>query len=241
MMKSTGKKIIVGLALAAAVVLLGGLTYNSVQLGRQRDQLLTDLSTEQNKYKLLQHKYAEQKAVIASLQREKITIEGNLEQTRQALVTAEAEKKALLDQLSSGEDQCKQDVVKLEKYVEKYKDQIEQLIENRDQYKAKLAETVAVVKERNEMIYTLKAEKEELTVNLQETSTTLKRCVKHNGRFSQLAEELVMAYEKKGVGDSMLQSEPFTQIKKVEVEQLVQQYRDRIDNENLELISPSQH
>jgi hypothetical protein len=85
------------------------------------------------------------------------------------------------------------------------------------------------------MIHGLRAEKDDLTAELGEKRASLKRCVKHNSRFSKLAEELIGAYENKGFGSSLIQAEPFTQLKKVEIEKLVEKYRDQIDDNNLQL------
>lgn len=221
-------------AVAGLVIFWGVATYQLIQ---ERNGLRVALAAEQNRYKMLHRKYAEEKALSASLQRAKLAAEGALRQAQEALETARAEQERLGTELAQVEEKYAQKTVKLEERVEQYKEQLAKLVENRDQYKAKLAETVAVVKERNAMIYTLTNEKETLTANLQETTSTLNRCEKHNARLSVLSEELVTAYENKGVGASILQKEPLTGLKQVEVEKLIQQYRDRIDNENLELIN----
>jgi hypothetical protein len=41
--------------------------------------------------------------------------------------------------------------------------------------------------------------------------------------------QLLERYEKKGCMSSLLEQEPFTQIKRVELENLVEDYRDRLD------------
>ena len=210
--------------------------YSHYQLIKERDTLLVDLDREQQKFKHLQKKYAEQKAQTAVLQRAKLAQEGKLRQAQKELDAMQAEKETLQTELAHAEEKFSGKIVKLEDRIEKYKEQLQKLVDNRDQYKEKLAETVEIVRERNTVIQTLTAEKDELTLNLQETTSTLNRCVKHNTRLCVLAEEVIEAYENKGTGTALLQGEPFTQLKKVEIEQLVQVYLDRIDNENLELI-----
>ena len=231
-MRPKRKQKILWLTLITIVGLVGYWGYTTYQLVKERDGLIADLMRAQQKFKMLQRKYAEEKAQVAMLQRSKLALEGKLRQSQQELTAAQEEKEALVSELATVEE-------KFSRKIEKYEKKLARLKENRDKYKAKLAETVAIVKERNKMIRTLTAEKEELTINLQETTSSLKRCVKHNARLSQLAEELVNAYENKGIGDSLLHAEPITQLEKVEVEKLVQEYRDRIDNDNLELINPS--
>ncbi len=226
---------VVVISTAVLILFLG---YTCYRLNKERDALTLSLKQEQNRYKALQVKYAEQKTRMATMRRSKLALEGNLRQAQKELKTVQEEKDALAEELAGLEEKYDQKVATLKAHIEKYKENMEKLVENRDAYKAELAETVAVVKERNEMIHELTAEKEDLSLKLQETKATLKRCVKHNARLSVLSEELVTAYENKGVGDSLLHAEPLTQLERVEVEKLIQEYRDRIDDNNLELINP---
>jgi chromosome segregation ATPase len=228
----------VWMLLFLAVSVAGYFGYTTHQLIRQRDGLVADLESEQCKFKSLQRKYAEEKAQVAAMQRAKLAVEGSLLQAQRAASSAEEEKAALRKKIADLEAESQRKTAKLEERIVQYAENLEKLKENRDQYKVKLDETVQLVKERNEMIVTLRSEKVELNADFQETTSGLRRCQKHNGRLTVLAEELVAAYENKGVGASLIQSEPFTQLKKVELEKLIQEYRDRIDNENLDLVKP---
>ncbi len=57
------------------------------------------------------------------------------------------------------------------------------------------------------------------------------RCVENNVRLYHLGDELIRQYQDKGLMRTLAQKEPFTQIKKVELEKLVQDYRDKIDQQ----------
>jgi chromosome segregation ATPase len=211
--------------------------YLNYAIGMERDHLAADLDSSQKRNKIIQRKYAEEKAQVATLQRAKLSIEGQVLQAQQELSRAEQENADLNAKIESAEADCNRKTAKLEREVEKTNENIEKLKANRAQYKEKLAEVVQIVKERNQMIQTLSEKNEELNLDLQEKTSTLDRCGTHNARLTVLSEELLNAYEKKGVGDSLLNTEPLTQIKKVEMEHLIQLYRDRIDNDNLELIN----
>jgi len=56
-----------------------------------------------------------------------------------------------------------------------------------------------------------------------------KTCQANNLKLRTLAFELLDRYQKKGLFDRALQAEPFVQFKTVEIENLVQDYRDKID------------
>jgi chromosome segregation ATPase len=58
---------------------------------------------------------------------------------------------------------------------------------------------------------------------------TLQACDDKNAKLYQLTGDLMSSYQRKGVWDSVLQKEPFTGIKDVEIQSLLQEYRDKAD------------
>ncbi len=72
-------------------------------------------------------------------------------------------------------------------------------------------------------------EKQTLQAELQKTGRDLGRCETNNAELCTIAEELVKKYRDKGVGSVLLAKEPLTQIKKVKLEHLVQEYREEIE------------
>ncbi len=59
-----------------------------------------------------------------------------------------------------------------------------------------------------------------------------KTCQTSNLRLRTIAHEILDRYQNKGVFESLQQSEPFARIKSVEIENLVQDYGDKIDGLN---------
>ncbi|HUO44284.1 MAG TPA: hypothetical protein VMT94_05155 [Burkholderiales bacterium] len=55
-------------------------------------------------------------------------------------------------------------------------------------------------------------------------------CQANNLKLRNLAHEILDRYQNKGVFEGLLQREPFTQIKSVEIENLVQDYGEKIDD-----------
>jgi chromosome segregation ATPase len=72
-----------------------------------------------------------------------------------------------------------------------------------------------------------------LRAELEKTIRNVGRCEVNNARLCIIAEELVKAYRDKGVGAALLQKEPLTEIKKVELEQLAEKYRQEIEQQKL--------
>jgi len=60
------------------------------------------------------------------------------------------------------------------------------------------------------------------------------QCVANNARLCALGDELIKKYQNKGVMGALLEKEPITQIKKVELEKIAQEYRDKIDQQKIE-------
>ena len=59
------------------------------------------------------------------------------------------------------------------------------------------------------------------------------KCADNNIRLYHIGDELIKRYRDKGFTGTLLQNEPFTQVKKVELEKLVENYKERIDREKL--------
>jgi chromosome segregation ATPase len=91
---------------------------------------------------------------------------------------------------------------------------------------AKLAESERKVTE-------LRNEKQRVEVALAGHKKALGDCQARNARMYDLGNELLDKYEKKGCLDSALQAEPFTRLKRAQIEKMVEEDRERLDNEQL--------
>ncbi len=61
----------------------------------------------------------------------------------------------------------------------------------------------------------------------------LKICQSHNGQLYGLGREMMHKYRDKSCQDALAQVEPFTGLKKVEMENLLEAYRDKLDDQKL--------
>lgn len=64
-------------------------------------------------------------------------------------------------------------------------------------------------------------------------------CMKKNVALYDSHRDILRQYEKKGVFASLLQREPLTGIKQVEIENLIEDYRERIDPLQVKIPSPA--
>lgn len=65
------------------------------------------------------------------------------------------------------------------------------------------------------------------------TVRDLQSCRTHNDSLYTLGREMMQKYRDKSCKDALAQAEPFTGLKKVEVENLLETWRDRLDREKL--------
>jgi len=65
------------------------------------------------------------------------------------------------------------------------------------------------------------------------TTESLSSCDTKNARLCIISEELLKKYRNRGLGSVLLQSEPLTQLKKVELEHLIQQYQEEIAQQKI--------
>jgi chromosome segregation ATPase len=74
-----------------------------------------------------------------------------------------------------------------------------------------------------------KGERQTLEAELKKKTQNFDQCRGNNAELCVIAAELIDKYRNKGLGAVIAQKEPLTQIKKVELEKLTQQYQEEID------------
>ena len=233
MKEKTGKGktgiIIIFVLMVAGLSGSGFLFYQKLQLNRQITGLEQDIEDLSRRERILQKKYIQEKAKMASCARAKMaetSKNAQLIKTVTALkaekASFEAEKAAIEKTFQAKLDLSAKKIAALETYKEKMKQAREELIEK---YKT-LARTD---REKAGQISDLKIKKQELSSNLKMTKGELKRSLKHNARLCEIAEELTEKYrEKNGIS-----ADPFTKIGMVELEHMLQQYLKNIDKEKI--------
>jgi chromosome segregation ATPase len=96
---------------------------------------------------------------------------------------------------------------------------------------AKLLEVIEKYKALNQEKNTLSVNHANLEDVQRQTKTELQHCEENNIKMFKAGKEVLKSYEKKGVLDTLLTTEPVLQIKGVEMETLVQEYEDKLRKE----------
>lgn len=151
---------------------------------------------------------------------------------QQALAKAQQ----MLKSLSAERDSLKAENAKLNARLNAELDEMKaRLSETKSSASAAAARSAAESESQREAIAAGDARAKDLEVKLQDTDSRLaardkelSACTADNKKLGALSKELLGRYADKGMWDAMLVREPLTQIKRVELENLVQQYDDRI-------------
>lgn len=99
---------------------------------------------------------------------------------------------------------------------------------------AKLAETEIKLAETKETLNKSALAGRQLDTDLKQKNESLNACQAKNAKLHGYGVDLLDRYEKKGCGDALLQADPFTQLKRVEIENLMEDYSEKLDEQKLD-------
>jgi chromosome segregation ATPase len=149
---------------------------------------------------------AKLRAENAKLQKTAGTTEARLEETSSSLESVTREAAGVRTKLGSTEKRLERTTGQLKDVVAKYREQA-----------LKLRET--------------EARRNELEANLDATARQLEDAERKNLALYRLNREILTEFEKEGPWDGLLRKEPVIGFKRVEIENLVQEYEDKMRDE----------
>lgn len=159
----------------------------------------------------------------------------------------EEQKNEAMVSLEQKEQQCRSDLDKLQAVLQNERKtlgtQLEKLQEQthvlelkakeKEDAFAKTKQELQVTERRNnDLEQELKkttSEKNAFQTDLKKTARDLEQCSSNNAELCMIAGDLVKKYKNKGIGAAILEKEPLTQIRKVELEQFVRDYGEEIE------------
>ncbi|HCX01607.1 MAG: hypothetical protein WAW09_02050 [Smithella sp.] len=199
----------------------------SIGLGVGQYQLKKEQQISQGRMKEANKKIAFIQKKMAD---EKIEAATSIEQKCQSdMDKIQNEKKVLGGQLVKLKEQARNLEAKIEA---KIKEADELTVRNKKELQeagGKYDQVAQRVKQLERDVKKIKGEKDALKAQLKKTTTKLSSCEANNANLCIIGDELVKAYKNKGIGAAILEKEPLTQIKKVELEQLTQKYKEEIE------------
>jgi chromosome segregation ATPase len=152
-------------------------------------------------------------------------------QTQNADLTGQIEElKARLLGLEKTNQEHEASLARYEEAVGAYKQRLEESFERIRQTDAQLLDLAGVQQETSAALQHSRAQGERLTGELEDRTRQLGDCEDKNAKLYEANVEMAERFERKGLWDALLQAEPFTGIKQVEVENLLEEYRYRIED-----------
>ena len=227
------KKILIVLMVCLALSGMGYLGYLSLQLKDERDLLAEDLKSSQSRSDLLNQKYKEQKALVSRMQRQTLTLEGQVRQAKLDIEVVQKKNVRLAAHIKEVEGTCKATSSTCEKEKVVLEQTIKTLAVTHDQLKQRHEQTTALLKKTEAAKANLENDLQSTESDLEQALSKNKRYLSHNTELSRISKTLIARIEKNELGSSILVKEPLIQFKRVEIEKLLQEYLDQIDKQKI--------
>jgi ABC-type transporter Mla subunit MlaD len=148
---------------------------------------------------------------------------------------AVARAQRMLRQMSQERDALQAENTKFKSEIEELNRKLGSLKKSSEATLAKSREGNAVLSENLQKtaqnLRQTDAENTQLQATVVDQAQLIESCEAKNAKMVQINRELLEHYEKKGFFDAMLQREPLTQLKRVEIENITQEYQDEIDRQ----------
>ncbi|BBO85849.1 hypothetical protein DSCO28_64150 [Desulfosarcina ovata subsp. sediminis] len=228
------KKITLIFVIAILVVSTGLLGYRLYTLSKAHAATVEELSGMSHRAELLQRKYAEQKAQAAAFQRAKLTVEGLKRQAEMKADALAEQMEAMKAEMASIEQKQNGRIAALEARLTEKDDVIAKWKASHSALTDSLRQAKQTLRQRDEKIEDMAENTRQLESELEFASRTRDRYLSENQKIAATAKSILARYDEKGVfATAIMQVEPFTQLKKVELEKLIQDYLDQIDDQTL--------
>jgi chromosome segregation ATPase len=105
-----------------------------------------------------------------------------------------------------------------------------------DKVSKSLAELAAAHQIATRDLNSNEVQRKELSKSLAQRDSNLTACVGKNTKLHDFGVDLIKIYEKPSAYQAVLRTEPFSQIKRVELENILQDYNDKIDEQRVSSI-----
>ena len=219
---------LVALLMTASMGLSGYLWQENKSLNQHILVQEQEMEKSKRRQKAAQKKYTREKAKLGTCIRVKMAEQSKNQVLRKQVESLAGEKQALVEKVTKAESRLKSTVAAYKAKIEKLGAAREKVTAFLDTLREKYKAAVLSGREKDERISVLNSEKKDLESQLDMMENKLSRNRRHNEKLSVITEELTRKYREKSNG-----GEPFTKLKMVEIEHLIQEYIKRIDKEKI--------
>ncbi len=106
--------------------------------------------------------------------------------------------------------------------------------EELEKSRAQMQELIARFRETAQSLREVEQDRNEARTQLKTRDLEVKTCAQRNVQLADLANEALDRYEHKGIWTSLSQAEPITGLKRTEIQNLVDEYRAKVDDLRLQ-------
>ena len=164
---------------------------------------------------------------VSSLEQEKAKLGQDLEAAGKARKSAEGRAARLNRELKAEQQQREALAKELEQVKQDLAASGQQLAETRKT----LNDTGARLAQTSDELRRAQADKANLESIKTRNEREIVSCEDKNLKLYQTGRELMVRFEQKSCGEILAQKEPFTGLKRVEIENLLEEYRDKLDEQ----------
>ncbi|MGD9161302.1 MAG: hypothetical protein PVG39_23010 [Desulfobacteraceae bacterium] len=229
MKKKTSKLLIYIILFTAGFTI--ALLYGNYKLEKQRILMQSEIDKSERKAEQLQRRYVEQKATADRLQRMNVSLNGQKNTLKMELDRAKEEYADLENDFKKMETLKNENSNKLAECEKSYNSLLTENNRLQDRLEEEKTILTETKKEHEEQVEKLEKDRDDRIAELRSLENRMKSCTKKNARLCIIAEELLNRYENKGIMSTLLEKEPMTQIKKVELDTLTREYKENIEKQ----------
>jgi chromosome segregation ATPase len=207
--------------------LLIGLGIGQLRLGSERKAGQAKVRELVRKVSFLQRQYGEQRELRISSEDLAQSSRAELDKMREENRIVSERVKRVADENRKNTEQLKS----LDAEKRKLSGSYAELKSERDDMEKKYGRLLRSDSMHEKELKHAAAENQALTAEVKRLGQGLDRCSSNNASLVGIADELIGKYKGKGVLGAIMEKEPLTQIRKVELDRLAQEYRDKIDQQ----------
>jgi chromosome segregation ATPase len=206
------------------LLVLGCLVFGSVHAASDKKA-----SKDKEALRRVQMQLQQVQGQIATLEQEKATLGGERDLARKEAKVAQGKLGKLNKSLSEEKTRGEQ----LAKDLEGVKQELGTNQTRLGETEAKLAETAKTLFQTQQTLARTESDKRQLEGVKVRQEKEIASCESKNLKLYQTGRDLMTRFEQKSCGEILAQKEPFTGLKRVEVENLLEEYRDKLDDQKL--------
>ncbi|MDA8387647.1 MAG: hypothetical protein M0Z58_03145 [Nitrospiraceae bacterium] len=218
-------KVVIPVAILAAGLAIG-LGIGQVKINKESRVFEYRMKEVSRKITLMQNDMAEQETETAA------TMQQERQSDQDKLGKLESENKALAGQVGKLKAQAHELEIKTKQDYKAFAG-LRQMKRDNSELARELKKATTDERDLRTALKKTAGQKQTLQAELNKTTRDLGRCVSENASLCRIAADLVKKYRDKGLGSVLLESEPLTQIKRVELEHLTRKYRKEIEDQKI--------